>query len=213
MVGLITDKPTKSHTSPNNWSTWRIFTLNYSSKKTKISPSLARLPAKATVGILNVGTWESMTRAKRNLIRTLVAVAIVAGLVYLSWRPLFRYWAIRNSAEHFRHQFRPNQDMYVCIDEDSWAWLHFGGTRGLPVLQELSQDSSLAPCGRALASNLVRRISYGQHLQSYDEMNRSMNWCGRIYIAYIREQDQRFLKKRSQTNPAGDVATRAAHEE
>ena len=153
-----------------------------------------------------------MTRGKKIVICALAAVFIVAGLAWLSWRPLLRHWAIQDSVEYFRQQFRPNQDMYVCIAEDSWAWLHFGGTKGLPALQELSQDTSVAPCGRTLASNLVRRISSGQHLQSFDEMNRGMNWLARTYLAYIREQDMEFLKKRSQPTSPGDVATRAAPE-
>ena len=157
-----------------------------------------------------VGPRRCMTRAIRSLICTLSAILIVAGLALLSWRPLLRHWAIQDSADYFRQQFRPNQDGYVCIAEDEWAWLHFGGTKGLPVLRELSRDTALAPCGRTLASNLVRHISSGQHLQSFDEMNRGMNWLARTYLAYIREQDMEVLKKSSQPIPAGDVATRTA---
>jgi hypothetical protein len=129
------------------------------------------------------------SRALRNLTYGLVGVLIIAGLAWVSWKPLLRNCAVRWSESYFRQSFKPNRDMYVCMDKDNWAWRYFGGTKGLPALQELSCDESLAPCGRNLASNLITHISYGRHLCSFDKYTRGTTWWWKKYLAYIREQD------------------------
>jgi len=150
-----------------------------------------------------VATGAKMTRMRRIAGYVLAGVLSLGLVAWFSWRPLLRHWIVRDySSSYFREQFRPHQGMYVCMAEDSWAWNYFGGTKGLPLLRDLSRDESLAPCGRSLASNLIDRISSGEHLKSFEEMTRGGNWFYRNYLEYIRDQDLGYLKRKSSLEPS-----------
>ena len=122
-----------------------------------------------------------------------VALLFLSIFTFCTWRPILRQLSVRHSEDYFREQFQPNQDGYVCIHQDTWAWSSFAGTKGLPALAVLAEDKSLAPCGRALARDLHDYLSSGRHLQSFDEMTEHMSWTGKQYMKYLKVKDLEYL--------------------
>src|ERR1700733_10103611 len=77
---------------------------------------------------------------------------------------LFLYFGVPALAESgFRKDFSPDQSMFT-VNPDFERALAFGGRLGLSRLERLSQDTTIAPAGRAVAVHLVKYIESGQHV-------------------------------------------------
>jgi hypothetical protein len=124
-----------------------------------------------------------------------VAASLVA---WVAWLPILTTLVIRHGAGFFRSNFQPDKDVHPIIISDEWATGFFAGTKGLPEVETLSRDQSLIPTGRAIAGDLHRYISTGQHIPYLRWMvsEGARTWASRRYNEYLLKRDIAYLKER-----------------
>ena len=125
-------------------------------------------------------------------------LALLAITVWLTWLPIITTLIAIHGAAFFHDEFQPGKKAYVCIGEDEWAIYYFAGTKGLPAIQKLSEDRTLTPSGRNIASNIYAHIFTGRHIPAFRWMleQKDLPWLCIRYHSYLLQQDTKYLQSK-----------------
>jgi hypothetical protein len=147
-----------------------------------------------------------MTKRLKWIGYSISGVFVLTASLFTTWLLGYPSRVINNGEMFVREAFQPGKDMYPCIHEGTWATWYFAGTRGLPALTDLSQDASLCPYGRDLATNLYQYISTGRHLPTvrWELAHGQLPLLGRYYYRRLLRDDTVYLKEKGLPIPQGE---------
>ena len=145
------------------------------------------------------------TKWKRRLACSAAVLLVLLVAAWFLWLPIVTARVVGLGADFFHDNFQPDDDLHACIHEDTWALWYFAGTKGLPEIKSLSQDRSLIPSGRRVASNLFTHVSTGGHIPHirWNLQRGDLPWLGRQYYAYLLKQDTKYLQSKGLAVPEG----------
>jgi hypothetical protein len=145
------------------------------------------------------------TKWKWRLAWSVGVLLVLLVAAWFLWLPVVTTRVVRHGEQFFHDNFQPDDDLHAAIHEDTWALWYFAGTKGLPEIRRLSQDATLIPSGRQIASNLYTHVSTGGHIPSirWNLEQGDLPWLGRRYYSYLLKQDVAHLRSKGLPVPEG----------